>query len=242
MGPVDNPHEPPCVRCRRESKDCYFSATRRKRKAEGGDDDLEDDSLANDDYTARNGRKRSVKLSGSVHGYGHQQSPDSLSATSPLDGYEGNYQQPGPYSTDTTSRRQEEDPDQEVTNDAAAALFQTPINIPGDALHLLLKASKENETLQRRDTESTGRRSESQSTLQPTSAPADYKSPPPRGVNDLRGQNYLSNIDPAIYGKSTRQGRASPRILSTDIIRLWSRLRFVRAGWFTAREAVEYID
>jgi hypothetical protein len=29
---VDNPRPPPCVRCRRESKRCEFSATRRKRK------------------------------------------------------------------------------------------------------------------------------------------------------------------------------------------------------------------
>lgn len=156
---------------------------------------------------------------------------------------EGHYQQSVPYSTDATARRPEEDPDQEVTNDAAAALFQTPINIPGDALHLLLKASKENEHFQRRDTESLGRRSESQSTLQATSAPADYKSPPPpRGVKESRGQNYLANIDPAISGKNPNQGNLSPRILSTDTIRLWSRLRFVRAGWFTAREAVEYLD
>ena len=34
LGSVDNPHDPPCVRCRRESKDCYFSATRRKRKTD----------------------------------------------------------------------------------------------------------------------------------------------------------------------------------------------------------------
>ncbi|KAI6784770.1 Transcriptional activator-like protein [Emericellopsis cladophorae] len=52
LGSVDNPHDPPCVRCRRESKECYFSATRRKRK---GDDGEGSDA---DDYTIRNGRKR----------------------------------------------------------------------------------------------------------------------------------------------------------------------------------------
>lgn len=30
LGSVEAPHSPPCVRCRRESKECYFSATRRK--------------------------------------------------------------------------------------------------------------------------------------------------------------------------------------------------------------------
>jgi hypothetical protein len=56
MGSVDNPHDPPCVRCRRESKECFFSATRRKRKHDdGGPDSL--DGYEYDDYTVRNGRK-----------------------------------------------------------------------------------------------------------------------------------------------------------------------------------------
>ena len=55
LGPVDNPHDPPCVRCRRESKDCFFSATRRKRKTDGEDEFVDD---AVDDYEVRNGRKR----------------------------------------------------------------------------------------------------------------------------------------------------------------------------------------
>lgn len=52
LGSVDNPHDPPCVRCRRESKECYFSATRRKRKTE------DDPGIDNDDYIVRNGRRK----------------------------------------------------------------------------------------------------------------------------------------------------------------------------------------
>lgn len=58
LGSVDNPHDPPCVRCRRESKECFFSATRRKRKAD--DEPL---SGAEDDYVVRNGRKRRAAAS-----------------------------------------------------------------------------------------------------------------------------------------------------------------------------------
>jgi hypothetical protein len=54
LGPVDNPMEPPCARCKRESKDCFFSATRRKRKNE----DVDDPAGDADDYLVRNGRKR----------------------------------------------------------------------------------------------------------------------------------------------------------------------------------------
>jgi hypothetical protein len=55
LGSVDNPHDPPCVRCRRESKECFFSATRRKRKTEDGLDAPEDEV---DEYIIRNARKR----------------------------------------------------------------------------------------------------------------------------------------------------------------------------------------
>lgn len=51
LGSVDNPHDPPCVRCRRESKECFFSATRRKRKTEDDDSDVEE-------YVIRNGRRK----------------------------------------------------------------------------------------------------------------------------------------------------------------------------------------
>lgn len=58
LGSVDNPQDPPCVRCRRESKECFFSATRRKRKAEddGQEESLDGDQFS-DDYIKRNARK-----------------------------------------------------------------------------------------------------------------------------------------------------------------------------------------
>ncbi|KAL4887334.1 hypothetical protein BJY04DRAFT_225412 [Aspergillus karnatakaensis] len=42
LGSVDNPRPPPCVRCRRESKRCEFSATRRKRKTSDVDESVDD--------------------------------------------------------------------------------------------------------------------------------------------------------------------------------------------------------
>ncbi|CAL3969602.1 unnamed protein product, partial [Diplocarpon coronariae] len=57
LGSVDSPGDPPCVRCRRESKECFFSATRRKRKHEDGRVDSLDGYEYQDDYIIRNGRK-----------------------------------------------------------------------------------------------------------------------------------------------------------------------------------------
>jgi Fungal Zn(2)-Cys(6) binuclear cluster domain len=57
LGSVDNPSDPPCVRCRRESKECYFSATRRKRKLPCGEDSVDGHGF-DEEYLKRNGRKR----------------------------------------------------------------------------------------------------------------------------------------------------------------------------------------
>jgi hypothetical protein len=42
MGPVDNPHAPPCARCRRENRDCTFAPTRRKKRKAKGEEDEDD--------------------------------------------------------------------------------------------------------------------------------------------------------------------------------------------------------
>ena len=246
LGPVDEPHEPPCVRCRREAKECYFSATRRKRKADSEDGQSVGEGPLDEDHAARLARKKGSRSSGSYnrqplpHGL---QSPDSrsLPAASPLEAYdlrrEGGRGHDGPYATKRALGKAEDGQDQEVSNETAAALFQSPINVPGDALHLLLKASDESEHMQRRDIANVGRRSTSQSVRNPSIAHGRYDSG--HSSRHPVGQNYPLNIDPAISGStSDHDGTTIP----VEALKLWSRLRFVRAGWFTAKEAISYVD
>lgn len=126
---------------------------------------------------------------------------------------------------------------QKVANETAAALFKTPINTPGDALHLLLEASGRTESLQLQDSSPRG------SELLPSSAKRRFaqrdrltRTAPSASLRQ-RGEN----IDPAI----TNSGDSQDQVESPDVtaaIKAWSRLRFVRAGWFTAEEAMSYID
>ena len=60
LGSVDNPSDPPCVRCRRESKECFFSATRRKRKYEDGAEESTNRPESSDEYAIRNGRRPTI--------------------------------------------------------------------------------------------------------------------------------------------------------------------------------------
>ena len=246
---MDDPHDPPCVRCRRESKECYFSATRRKRKAEGeGSEPGEQDPIV-DEYARRN-RRKSMKADSPVSNVqpSAQQNRRSLTsrsfpATSTLNEYslasEGSFQQPSPYGPDGPVDDGENGQDQEVANDTAAALFQSPINIPGDALHLLLKASGQSEDFHRRELESQRRRSTGQPALSPSSMPGNYPSAK-TNVSHVGGKyKYQTNIDLATAEDSTGSGRTS---ISKEALDIWSRLRFVRAGWFTAREGISYMN
>ena len=242
---MDEPHEPPCVRCRRESKHCHFTSTRRKRKAEGEESEPGDHDSALDEYTANNRRKsfkpeqNVINRQAGAH-QGHQRllSSGSLSATPPTHGYnpagEGAFPQQDTYVTSENIDSSENGKDQEVANDAAAALLQGPINIPTDALHLLLKASGESGEFPPKELNAHQRSSTGQSTgvIRPTQRNYRVTEPAAPHLSGPQGQM----MDPAIKGG---EGRVN---IPKETLDVWSRLRFVRAGWFTAREGISYVE
>lgn len=162
---------------------------------------------------------------------------ESLSATPPTHGYslagEGSFSQQNPYATSENIDSSENGKDQEVVNDAAAALLQGAINIPGDALHLLLKASGESEDLQNRELNPHRRVSNGQSTGGNRPVQNNYRITEPAAPHLSGPQGQV--MDPAI---EEGEGKAN---IPKETLEVWSRLRFVRAGWFTAREGVQYV-
>ena len=168
----------------------------------------------------------------------HGQSPMSAiarsqSPRSPEQDYDQeNSQQPELYPDNSTPTYMNTPGDQEVTNEAAAALFQSPINQPADALHMLLEASGRTGDLQRHA-------SESQGNVKP-SVPAKH-TPDNNAMyrRDTQHHSSAMHIDPAITGNAINDS-SSERLCET--LKIWNRLRFVRAGWLTAKEAMCYID
>ncbi len=142
LGSVDNPHDPPCVRCRRESKECFFSATRRKRKNEEGEDN-------EDDYLVRNSRKRhypddtpplpldkkvynSLPLTpGATAGRNQQLKQPSLERG----------EDPRKSSRGTSYTEGGEDSNAQVENLEAQSVMRKEVYGPHDALDLLYKAA-----------------------------------------------------------------------------------------------------
>ena len=148
----------------------------------------------------------------------------------------------GPYPESSTSARGNTPGDQEVTNEAAAALFQSPINQPADALHLLLEASGRTGDLHRQASSGNSRPNsgvirKANADISERSISADTQKP----LNGSKRPHYAMDIDPAITN-NTGTGREVDSGRFREMLKIWSRLRFVRAGWFTAREAMLYID
>ena len=214
---MDEPHDPPCVRCRREKKDCFFTETRRKRKAEdeGDGDDLRI-GRSSENFPARNPGAQGE------HG-SHDATHDNIYPAPTLApagkayGGQDSLRLPG-------GRKEKTPGGREVTNETAAALFQSPINNPGDALYLLVDAVARTGDLEKNN--SVPNQSSSQehrrrrSSVQQNSSTANI------------AQIHSPAIDPALVG--------DPDI--TEALQAWSRLRFVKAGWCTAREAISLID
>lgn len=142
----------------------------------------------------------------------------------------GESQSTVPYYVDTRTANRNTGQDQEVANETAATLLKTPINTPGDALHLLLEASGRTESFQRQDSGL-----QRHQALRPSVDTQSFRRSSP--ISHQRSQI----IDPAIAADIHSQAQIeSPEVAGA--IKAWSRLRFVRAGWFTAREAISYID
>lgn len=248
LGPVDDPHDPPCQRCRRESKECYFSATRRKRPWEDDEEGPGEHEPPENTAAAYNVRKRSARGS-DVHQYAnHPSMGDPLNSGASSAGFGSDFRSPsGAHLPQGTSRydyphlngKAEDGLDQEVTNATAAALFQSPINSPGDALHLLLQASGQSEGIQQLSAAQHGQSGSRAPKATQTFTPSGFASAKASRTQKSRASNEETAIDPAIARLGAPQG---PLTTDAEILGIWSRLRFVRAGWFSAKEAIALID
>ncbi|KAL8930657.1 MAG: hypothetical protein Q9208_000528 [Pyrenodesmia sp. 3 TL-2023] len=209
-----------------------FLQTDESDDAEGYANDIDDD------FIARNGRRRTSYTTASPDTHLPPNGSPRTSPTfsnHPRNQY-GEPQSSTPYYVETEVATQDARPNQEVANETAAALFKTPINTPGDALHLLLEASGRTESLQRQDTINQGYQA-----LPPASNPQSTGRRRATRPSSSARQQRREDIDPAITGNPQSQdGVEMPGV--ADALKSWSRLRFVRAGWFTAQEAISYVD
>lgn len=278
LGSVDDPHDPPCVRCRRECKECYFSATRRKRKNEDDADDIEERG-DRDDYIIRNGRKQ-VRTSDSPAAPSIDRRLYSEVPLTP-GGSHGRSQplrrpgEPPKSAGDGTSRNSTGgefgggEPNTPLENFEARSVMRREVYGPHDALDLLYKAATDKSVHFHRDvSQANGSRRTDVAGLNSTSihrhddhqAPSmgTSQTPVTRNRPDVSRHTSSQSHTQDVYGARTRSGREGtaepaidPELIKRDpstepgyneALKVWTRFRFVKAGWFTAQEAIDYIE
>ncbi|CAJ2506821.1 Uu.00g080070.m01.CDS01 [Anthostomella pinea] len=252
LGSVDNPHDPPCVRCRRESKECFFSATRRKRKNDDDDQDPEDE------YIIRNGRKRHyLDDSPPLQVDKPVALPSGTYSSVPLTpgGGQGARNQRPPNDARKSSRSTSytdlgEDSNAQMENPEAQNLMRKEVYGPHDALDLLYKAATDSPH------DLHPRHQTTASVIQPPAValparktPGDQTSAYDPRPSARATSKAADPIDPRLLPSADGDEKAAiERRLNVEnedgyqgALQAWSRFRFVRAGWFTREEAVKYI-
>ncbi|KUI59222.1 Transcriptional activator ARO80 [Cytospora mali] len=245
LGSVDNPHDPPCVRCRRESKECFFSATRRKRKTEDGTE-------VEDEYIIRNGRKRPhteaspppPSLDRGLYTDVPLTPGGSLGRTQPLRRPgAGEHTRSDSRSSITASRGRSatefpaDEPNTPLENYEARTVMRKEVYGPHDALDLLYKAATDNKhdapghthTL---SPQAAGLPTPSLNTTLPRVDDGFLYSQSAAGQ---RAQTYAP-IDPQLT--KAAGARTEPAPTHDDALKAWARFRFVRAGGLCRANAI----
>ncbi|KAI0019037.1 hypothetical protein F4780DRAFT_771477 [Xylariomycetidae sp. FL0641] len=255
LGSVDNPHDPPCVRCRRESKQCFFSATRRKRKNEDDPHDYEDE------YIIRNGRKRHYlddEPTTALDRNSYNTVPLTPSQRNqPLRPPPSDNEDAPKSSRGTSYTDGGEDSNAQMENPEARDVMRTEVYGPHDALDLLYKAA-------------TDSHSSPHEPLRPHTSTPTIAQPVPVPISvgtrkgGIRDHSSASHPRPPARLASKSNDPIDPRLLPSadadekaeiearlsvvesengysQALVAWSRFRFVRAGWFTKEEAIRYI-
>ena len=143
-----------------------------------------------------------------------------------------------------------EEDEQQVSNQTAAILQKSEVFRPHDALTLLFEAAGRTGDMDHHRTGSAHGQKNAFTTSGPAPAAQTSDTGPQMSLTQRDSNGYpsvlqmadeLAPVDPAIsHSHPATDDPISPEFESA--IRAWSRFRFVRAGWFTADEAIQYID
>ncbi|KAE8392812.1 C6 transcription factor [Aspergillus alliaceus] len=215
-GPDGHSLGPPCSKCRREQRECVFSekkAWERQKKRGHSEDGAPSPVSARPRLSSNPGISRDESHHTSSHG------PSPLSYAEQDRDNDDSTLQPSP--ADSSQRRRQS------TSTLANSMMRTVVSSGNDALNILFEAaaahSKEHGNgLSESSTPSRNARSS-------TGRPNNYE-------NSL---NH-SIVPPEVLAKAAQPVEISQA--SKEVLSVWGACRFVRMGWFTAREAVTFID
>lgn len=233
LGSVDSPHEPPCKRCSRESKECYFSATRRKKKGDkhGSEGESEPEEV---EYTLKNVRKRQ-RTSSTAQPEGDLYEDEESDEPRTPGGSKGRAR---PLPRPPTAKPVVYGEEDHKASDMAAGILQfRELHSGHDALKVLSDLAS-GAASYRHGSNASLTRPSGFSGISPSSLPA-ATSPIVARPGFTSGSTAMPRHATKDAGPANAQSAETAAYASA--LRAWSRFRFVRAGWFTAKEAIDYV-
>ncbi|OQE46287.1 hypothetical protein PENCOP_c001G01818 [Penicillium coprophilum] len=243
-GPDGLPIGPPCARCRRELRECVFPEKRaweRSRKRARSPDSYEADVSPRD---ARQPPTASPASSNVAQGQTPNAHVNNVANSSPemnfhqepnlpsgwpyhrnqTGSHRGSLDRPsvGSSQTDQSPSHVYENNRHRANSTLASSMMRTVVASGNDALNILFEAATAQEDVNH-DTSS-------ESLAGPSSAGPSTQDRTP-GNYDAAIESVARVIHPVKLSDATQ-----------DTLNVWEACRFVKMGWFTAREAVTYID
>lgn len=241
LGNVDNPLPPPCAKCKREQKNCWFRETRKK---EGAAKDEEPPPVKRQRTDSAHSRSSFAPLPVSPQlsqNYGYQNplsparpyAPNVLPNTPPLSGVSSYAAQPRSTPTNFQTppngslplyRKQE---DMWSTKNTSVSFQQQPARANGDD-HMVMPphASSLNQPF----TNTTDNMSVLISAAKSTEAAHQ--------TAELKRTHNLIGTPVEPDAKALSPSEAKARL---EARKAWSNVKFVKAGWFSPDEALDYI-
>ncbi|KAE8374610.1 hypothetical protein BDV26DRAFT_269629 [Aspergillus bertholletiae] len=216
IGPDGLSLGPPCAKCRREQRECVFSekkAWERQKKRGQSEEDTTLPARIRPRLTSNPG----ISKDESHHVFSHGPSPLSY-AEQDQDSGDGTLQSSP---AEGSQRRRQS------TSTLANSMMRTVVSSGNDALNILFEAAAAHSK-------------EHGNGLSESSTPSrNARSSTGRSNNYENSLNH-SIVAPEVLAKAARPVEISEA--SKEVLSIWGACRFVRMGWFTAREAVTFID
>ncbi|KAE8160127.1 C6 transcription factor [Aspergillus tamarii] len=215
-GPDGLPLGPPCAKCRREQRECVFSekkAWERQKKRGQSEEGTPPSARTRPRLSSNPGISRDE----SHHVLGHGPSPLSYAEHDQDNGDSALQSSPA----EGSQRRRQS------TSTLANSMMRTVVSSGNDALNILFEAAAAHSK-------------EHGNGLSESSTPSRTAR-----SSTGRSNNYDSSLNQSIVPPEVLAKAAQPVEISQtskEVLSIWGACRFVRMGWFTAREAVTFID
>ncbi|EFQ98514.1 hypothetical protein MGYG_01541 [Nannizzia gypsea CBS 118893] len=249
------PPGPPCLRCRREQRNCQFSEDRawaRKKKKADANADVEETnqpnqsahdglySISNAGDTPSSTGHHAHNISGTVGGAPNSNTSTASGHTSMHFDHAGRAAPATPANMSSTgslspyrggsSDRHHAGAQSSSSHGLHNSVMRTVVSSGNDALNILFQAAAQEQDNEMMDVESTDRQ------------PSISKDGGAGDDSHAGMRTYDTPTSTTSYGGSPTSDPTHLSHVEPEVLAVWDQCRFVKMGWFSSREAVTYVD